>query len=315
MTAIKIPREQTEFVTEEGILSFPFLFAGQAQPNQNNANMSYKCEFVTANVAPDSPIARAVAVVAQTMEGNATENVPVGMNPDGTFVFAPRPRWQRHLYGPHGRFKKLEEMDKRDHSKYPYAQGKYVLSFSKIISPTFLNMKDANLADPSIRQKYDMAVAAHAPGVKRFANPNNPADILAIEELNRTRMAGGLQPYKEADYYKVRLDVQPHEVWPGCIVRIAGRAYWEGKQHKTVLLALESVLLVRTGDRLVGERDAGAAFEAFAPAAELAPQFQQPQFPTPPAQLAWPQMAQQVAPQPVPVIQTAPVAPNWDSLV
>ena len=270
---IKLPREQTEFVTEEGLLSFLFLFPGKAQDSYTAGSKAYKAEIgIHPNsVGPDSPLVKAVTLVAQT--------------------FDPQ-NWSQHVFGPKGRIRLLEQTD-RQQSKYPYYQGKYVLTFSAVYNVNTLGMKDANLADPAQRMKFDQALNAKAPGATRFANPANPADIAKIEQINLERVQGGILPYKEADYHKVLLPLAAHEIWAGCYGRIAGRAYWNPNgKPATVNLALSHVLLTRTGERIVGENSPDAAFGAFAPSTELAPQ-----------QAAW-------APPPQP-----PAAPGWGSLV
>jgi hypothetical protein len=247
---IKLSREETTFVTGEGILSFPALHPGEAQDSEvSPGSKVYKCELVTPTV---DEVAKAVTLVAQT---NDKDN------------------WQKYVFGPQGRLRKLEEMPGRDPSKYPYATGKYMISFSKTISLKFLNIEGANLTDPVQRAKYDAAVASHAPKVKKFANPNNPADMAKIQAVVQEKSLRGLSVPKENEYFKMLIDVEPHEMWPGCIVKVHGRAYWQHlkKTGGRVLLGLESVLFVREGERLVGESNPDEVFAPFAPSTELAP--------------------------------------------
>jgi len=263
MSTVKIPREQTEILTPEGILSFTFLFPGQAQDSITPGSKAYKTELVldphhlaqdrqliAAGQEPQSPMVKAVKLVAQTYDPG---------------------RWAFHVFGPGAVFSLLEEMDKRDATKYPYAAGKYILRFSQVWSLKMLNMEGANLTDPATRAKYDAAMESKAPGATRFANPANPSDIAKIEEVNKQRVLHGLVPHPEADYHKILLPVASHEIWAGCYGHVSGRCYWSS-QRKAVHLALNHVLFTRQGERLVGESSPDAAFAAFAPPAELAPQ-------------------------------------------
>jgi hypothetical protein len=250
---IKLDREETSFVTPEGILSFPALHPGEAQDVEvSPGSKSYKCELIVPTITVNDQITKAVALVAQTND---------------------KVNWQKYVFGTQGRLRKLEEMPGRDHSLYPYAVGKFVLGFSKIISLKFLKMEGTALTDPAQRVKYDAAVAAHAPKVKKFANPNNPADMAKIEAIVQEKSLRGLTVPKENEYFKMLIDVEPHEMWAGCIVKVHGRAYWNDnkKTGGRVLLGLESVLFVREGDRLVGESNPDEVFAPFAPSEELAP--------------------------------------------
>lgn len=248
---IKLPREKTSFVTPEGILGFPALYPGQAVDSNTPGSKAYKAEW-SGDVLPTDPLAQAITFVAQSMDAS---------------------NWERYVFGTSGRLRKLEEMPKRDPSKYPYAQGKIVVNFSKIVSLKFLNMEGANLADPETRRKYDQGINAQAPGAHKYANPNLPGDLQKIEEKNADLIARGLTPIKEADYFKTIIPVASHEIWPGCYVRISGNAYWtEGTSlGKAVLVNFSNVLLTRTGERLVSEASADRDFGAFAPTSELAP--------------------------------------------
>lgn len=248
---IKLSREETSFVTEEGIASFPHLYAGEAQSNDTNGNMAYKVEWI-GDLTSQSQIVKTVSLVAQTYGGG---------------------NWQAFVAGAAGRLKKLEEMPKRDPSKYPYAVGKYVLGFTKTISPGFLGMKKPDLTNPATRARFDAGVLENAPGVVKFANPNNPADLYKLEQINQTKIIKGLPIIKEADYYQTRIPVEREEFWPGCYIRIAGYAFWSENTPlgKTVLLGLSAVLMTRQGERLVGGSNPDEAFDAFAPTADMAP--------------------------------------------
>lgn len=253
---IKIPREQTEFVTREGILGFPALFPGQAVDSQTPGSKSYKLEWA-GDITPDEPIVRAVSTVAQAHD-------PAN--------------WQHYVFGPYGRLRKLEEMSSpipgkgRDPAKYPYAAGKYLIGFSKTISLNFLKMEGANLADPATRALYNAAIDSNAPPVRKYCNVANPTDVAQVEAMNLTRRSAGQAAIPESEYYKTLIPVRPDEIWAGCIVRVLGRAFFSSTPRgKEVLLGLESVLLVRRGERLVGEVSPERHFGAFAPPAELAP--------------------------------------------
>lgn len=255
---IKIPREQTEFVTGEGILGFPALFPGQAVDSQTPGSKSYKLEW-SGDIQPNEPIVKAVSTVAQAHD-------PAN--------------WQHYVFGPVGRLRKLEEMAAtipgsgkgRDISKYPYAAGKYVLGFSKTISLKFLKMEGVDLSDGAKRSLYNAAIDANAPPVRKYCNTTNPFDVQQVEAMNLDRRSKGQPAIPESDYYKTLIPVRPDEIWAGCIVRVLGRAFWsQTPRGKEVLLGLESVLLVRQGERLVGEVSPDRAFGAFAPPSELAP--------------------------------------------
>lgn len=253
---IKIPREQTEFVTREGILGFPALFPGQAVDSQTPGSKSYKLEWA-GDITPDEPIVKAVSIVAQT-------NDPAN--------------WQHYVFGPVGRLRKLEETASpipgkgRDASKYPYAAGKYLIGFSKTISLKFLKMEGADLSDPAKRALYNAAIDSNAPPVRKYCNTTNPLDVAQIEALNMKARTEGRPTIPEHEYYKTLIPVRPDEIWAGCIVRVLGRAFWsQTPRGKEVLLGLESVLLVRQAERIVGETSPDRAFSAFAPPSELAP--------------------------------------------
>lgn len=245
----KLPREQCEFVLEEGIGAFLFLMPGQAQDSHKPGSKAYKLEW-SGDLFQNSAVVRAVTVVAQ---------------------YHDPANWQQQVFGPNGTLKRLEEMPKRDKTKYPYAAGKFVLTLSQVYSPeSLLKSKDINLALPADRARWDEALAAVAPGARRFANPADPSDVARIQQMNQVNLMKGLAPILEADYYKTLLPVAPHEIWAGCYVRPCGRAYWS-TARKAVNLALEHVLMTRQGERIVGESSPDAAFAAFAPSASLAP--------------------------------------------
>lgn len=249
--AVKQPeRQELEFILPEGILNFMLLFPGQAEDSYTPGNKCYKVEW-SGDIGPNESVVQAITKVAQA-------NDPAN--------------WQRHIFGANGKLKKLEEMPKRDPAKYPYAAGKYVIGLSMVVSPANVGMKDANLADPAQRARYEQAIVARAPGVVRFPNLAVQADIDRVIALSNERITQGLPGIPEADYYKTLIPVLPHEVWPGCIGRVLGRAYWNANgKPATVGLALERVLLVRQGERLVAQSNPDSAFAAFAPPAELAP--------------------------------------------
>jgi hypothetical protein len=252
-------RQQTEFVSPEMILSFPNLEQAKAittaDPTAKQGGYSFKCEGVTATVPTDGPgsdMYKATALVAWHED------------PDNYAV---------HLFGRDGRFPRLNklEMPKRDPAVYPYAIEKHMITFSTVYYPDSFNMADVNLSDPVARKAYDQAVAAKAPGVVKFCDPSNPAEVARVEEENQRRRLQGLPTIPESEYGSKIIRMLPGEYWPGCIVKIAGSAYWS-KRLKTVLLSLDKVLFVRTGDRLVaGERSPDEVFKGFAPPASLAP--------------------------------------------
>lgn len=262
---IKLERAQTEFVTPEGLLSFCYLFAGQAQPSFSAGSFAYKTEigWDPKQILPNDPMVAAISLVAQTFDQSV-----ISM-PDGTKT----PGWHRHIYGRDGKLRFLHET-KRDASKYPYYEGKLFTGFSAVWNAKSLKMPDNfDLSQPENRNKFDMALNAQAPGAYRFANPNNQMDLTLIEAENNKRLFQGLPAHKESDYAKVLLPVAPHEIWPGCYGRVSGRAYWSANgKPPTVGLALTHVLLTRQGDRIVGgESSPDSSFSAFAPSTDLAP--------------------------------------------
>ncbi len=261
MAKEKLPNDQVEFVLQDGTINFLKLFAGQARASKDAIHKSYGLEW-SGNIAPDSPIVRAVTNVAKHYD---------------------KANWDRHIWAPFGALLRLEEKcaaTGRDISKYPYAHGMYVIGINKVVSRKMAGLdENANLSDPLLREKYDRYVDSVPPKVSRFADPNNPFDVQAIEGENRKRVLANLTPYREADYYKVMLPVKPEEIWGGCIAKVCARAYWL-ETKKQVCFGLEQVLLVRQGPRLQGmDKSPDEVFGAFAPAASLAP--------PPPAPPAW----------------------------
>ncbi len=274
MVQNKPEKEKCNFVTEPGMISFPVLFPGQAEDSQKAGSKAYKCEFVTDN--PGQELVNAISHVAQFYDSSA-------INPH-----TGAPYWHRHVYGPMGRLKRLEEYPRRKPETYPYAVGKFVIGVSKVVSLKGLKMEGANLADPTVRAEYDRRVASSAPQVVKFMSAHDPADLQWIAEENQRRAFANMPPIHESQIAQTTRPCRPDEIWAGCKVRISGRAYWDDNVHKTVLLALEKVLLVSHGERLVGgEIPPDQVFGAFAPAADLAPPSPwgqpAPQPPAPPA--------------------------------
>jgi hypothetical protein len=258
MTQQKPEKEKCNFVTEVGMISFPALFPGQAEDSQRAGSKAYKCEFITDD--PGQSLINAVSYVAAFYD-SAQINPQTGA-----------PHWHRHVFGPLGRLKKLEEYPRRNPAVYSYAINKYVIGVSKVVSLKGLKMEGANLSDPLVRNEYDRRVGAAAPKVSKFLSLHDPADIAWVAEENQRRQFANMAPLTEADIPRTTRPCRPDEIWPGCKVRIYGRAYWDANVHKTVLLALEQVLLIAQGDRLVGgEQSPDDVFGAFAPAADLAP--------------------------------------------
>lgn len=259
---IKLDKDKTDFVTDVGIGSFIFAMPGQAKPNQNNAaSMTYSIELSGDICNPGSQLVQAVSYVAQMCDPLANQINPA----------TGRPMWERHVYGPTGKLKRLEEHMGRDLSKYQYAAGKYVVNFYKNVSMKQCGMGNADINDPATKAKFIQAVAGFAPKVVKYANPLNPADVQRILEMNQDRQLKGLPPILEHEYHKTRIPVLPHEIWPGCNVRVVGHAYWEGTFKKTVSLALDMILLVSEGPRLAAIERSEDCLDAFAPAADLAP--------------------------------------------
>jgi hypothetical protein len=240
------------------MLSFPALFPGQAEDSQRAGSKAYKCEIVTP--APDQSLIDAVSYVAKFYDSSQ-------INPQ-----TGAPYWHRHVFGPMGRLKRLEEFPRRKPENYPYAVGKYVIGLSKVVSLKGLKMENANLADPLIRAEYDRKVREAAPKVVKFLNPADPSDLQWVAEENQRRAFANMVPISEADMLRTTRPLRSDEIWAGCKVKVFGRAYWDSNVHKTVLLALEQVLLVSHGERLVsGEASPDDVFAAFAPTADLAP--------------------------------------------
>jgi hypothetical protein len=256
MQPIKLDRTKTAFVTEEGIIAFCNVFAGQAkapqdqnrQPNLLAPSRYYKAEHAVSEAGKS--LTDAVSYVAQMNDKN----------------------WERHVFGPLGRLKKLEGMPGRDPKNYGYAEGKFIYGCTSTLTldSKGIDMSGANLADIAVRAQFDAKVAAMAPKVVRYADVSSPSDLAQIEAMNQDRRFRNLAPIAEPDYYKVQLPVMSHELKPGDIVRLAGSAYWN-KHKKSVSLGLDMVLWVRAGDPLVMTASPDATFGAFAPPSALAP--------------------------------------------
>lgn len=268
---IKLPAEIVNFVTDEGVASFPFLYPGQAQDSFKNK--AYKLELVLERPAidadrngfgvnpasptqplnptyqPTNPLVRAIVAVAQ--------------------AYAPQD-WFKYVFGTTGKLRLLEECPGRDRSKYSYAENKYVVSLSQVWSLNTLKCEGLNLADPNDRQKYEALLAAKAPGVQRFYT-GSPSDRAAMEAKNRELQMVGQPPIPEAEWAGKTVPVSAAEFKPGDFVRVAGRAYWKKSGSPSVGLAVQHVLMTRPGDALIAERSPDRAFEGFAPPASLAP--------------------------------------------
>lgn len=273
---VKLDRNLTAFVSPEILFNFPSLFPGQAEDSMTPGSKSYKIEGGVTDAA-----LQAEPAMLQAMSYVAQMCVPdVAGRPPGE-------AWQRAVWN---KLPYLHET-KRDASKYEYYAGMRIVNFSMVLSLNSLKLKDCNLAIPEHRMRYDEAIAAKAPGAVKFCNPNLPADLAKIEQMNRERMAQGLTLIPESEYHTKTIPLAAHEIWSGCKGRIFGRVYWGQNQKPQALgLAFDQVLLTDdTGPRLSGSAiSADAAFSNFAPAASLAPQ----------APLQFPGMPQQA-----PVIQ------------
>jgi len=158
-----IPREQTEFVTPEGVLSFLYLFPGQALDSFTPGTKAYKAEIGInyADMQNDPEGAKMLSVlslVASTNDTSTFKDPQTGAVEIG---------WHKHIYGQQGKIRKLQETT-RDRAKYPYYEGKYILSFSSIQTPSYLVGKDADLTDGAVRSQYNQALNAAAPGALRY---------------------------------------------------------------------------------------------------------------------------------------------------
>jgi|SRR6185437_312609 len=255
---LKPDRQKLSFY-QTGMLSFPALFPGQAEDSQQAGSKAYKLELVFDT--PDQSLVNALAYCAQFHDFDQRINPRTG-----------RPMWERHIYGAEGRLKKLEEYPKRKPETYPYAVNKYVVGISKVVSLKGLKMEGANLTDPLVRAEYDRKVAQAAPKVSKFLNPHDPADEQWVGEENQRRQFANMPPIMPEQMHLHTRPVRSDEVWAGWTVKVFGRVYWDAKTHKTGLLALEQVLCVAPGDRLVaGEASPDDVFGSFAPTADLAP--------------------------------------------
>lgn len=248
---LKLDREKTSFVSPEMLFNFPCLFPGQAEDSMTAGSKSYKIEGgITPQALQAEPaLLQAMSYVAQACSpGN----------------------WEQQVWN---KLPMLHQT-KRDASKYPYYEGMHILNASLVLSMQSLKMKDLNLAIPEHRMKYDEAIAAKAPGAVKFCNPNNPADLAKIEQMNRDRALQGLTVIPESEYHKTTIKLAAHEIWSGCKGRIFGRIYWGQNQKPQALgIAFDLVLLTDdTGERLAGGAPpAESVFGNFAPAAALAP--------------------------------------------
>lgn len=263
----KLTREQTSFVTDEGLLSFLFLFPGMAQDSFNPGSKAYKCEW-GGDVTQNSSIVNAISLVAWANDTSKDYQY----DSYGRAI-AEIPGWHKHVFGRKGRLRMLHETD-RQVEKYPYYQGKYVLTLSQThTAASLLKQKDADVNNPATRANFEMALNAAAPGAYRFPNLGDPMDIQRIHQLNQERMMKQLQPYPEHKFREVMIPLRPDEIWAGCYGRIAGRAYWNrNAKPATVHLALDFVLMTRQGDRIAGgTASPDERFAEYAPAAELAP--------------------------------------------
>jgi len=249
----QLDREKTEFVTDVALGAWMAVFPGQAKTFENDPvarTYSVELGMDASGVEPNTSLVQALSYVAQAYDPQA---------------------WKRHVFGTAGKIKMLHET-RRDIAKYPYYQGKYIVSINLKVSPKSVGMENVNLADPAQRQRYEQAVNSRAPGVWAFAKTLGAAAVPRIEALNEERRLRGETPYREADYDRALIPLSPHEVWPGCFVRVSGRAYWSPKNANKLNLALSKVLFVRTGPRLVaGESSPDQDFGEFAPSEELAP--------------------------------------------
>lgn len=282
MTA-QIPREVTEFVTGEVMLNFIQAFPGQASPSMTPGSYSYSVEGVVGNelftndFLPMFEASR--AVIRATLPSEAPAAVDA------------------RIVGPRGRIKLLEDTG-RTIEKYPYATGKYILGFSAVWTPKTLGFaEDINLTVPDNRTKFDIALASKAPGVFRFPDLNNPADVARVQQKSSELQLRGQAAIPESQYYATLIEVRPDEVWSGCFGKIAGRAYWaKNTKPANVNFALSRILLTRQGERVGGSGGNVApedVFGAFAPPASLAPPVpgmmpSAPGLPQPPAPPALP---------------------------
>lgn len=253
-------RSDAEFITGEMRVNFLNVFKAVPSAKSEEGAVSYKFEGYMQDV-PKEPVNdfenaslyRAVATVAY-------------------YECEDQTKWEKHVWGRKGTFHRLEEMEGREDSlaKYQYAAGQFVLTFSNVLYPKTVGMKDIDLKDPAKRKQYDDAVAARAPRILQFCNTSDPSHIERVIQRNQDNMAAGKPLFTEAEYHRVLIPVLPHEIWGGCYVRVSGRAYWSSF-FKRPLLAPEMLQLTRKGDRIRQEADPDKTFAAFAPSADLAP--------------------------------------------
>lgn len=275
---VQLPYEKVSFITEIGRLAFTNTLPGDARPPKEAPNkLSYGCEWSGPN--PGQSIVDAVSFVAQNFDS--------GVEPPTVFMngqqyqnpVAGQPRWKRHVFGPTGRIRRLEEFDptQRDFKKYDYAAGMFVIPIKKTLSLKSVKMDGQDLADPAVRKLFTEKVALEAPKTVRYIDQNNPFDMAWVENENRNRILKGVAPMDLNGPEQHFMPVQSSEIWSGCYGRVAGRCYWDDTNQKTVLLALDAVLLTGPGERLSGGSvNPDRLFGGFAPPAHLAPGFAAP---------------------------------------
>lgn len=321
MTAPKIDRKLTEFVTPEGLLTFPFLFPGQAQKSFREGSFSYKVEWV-GTVQPTDQVAQVASLVAQANDQAVVQKI-LNNVPQFDMYGQPimEPNWPKHIFGAKGKIKMLHETD-RDQSKYPYAQGKHILTISSVHDAENMKLcaRDEvyDMTDPEKRENFQKALQSHAPRAYKFCEPGNQADLHWVAEENKRRAFSNKAPQITEDQISNTLrDLMPHEIWSGCYGRVMGQVYWSRNAKPTTIgFSLTHVLLTRTGERLAVSATApDVAFRAFAPAAELAPPgFVPPNMGVPPPGYpGFPFPAPQPGlPQPLPMMPALQLPPQQD---
>lgn len=254
-------RDDCEFVSPAGILGFPKLEPGTAKAitsqdaKDKQGGYTYGLELTPDDVpmeGPDSGMYKTVRLIASHED-------PA--------------RIEMHLFGRDGAFPRLNaiEMPKRDLAVYPYAINKHMIGFSNVYYPDTVGMQNLDLSNPEDRKTYDAAIAGKAPGVVKFCDINNPFEVQRVEEKNKALRMAGQPAIPEADYWKTIIRLYPNEYWPGCIVKVAGRAYWS-KRHKNVALAFTHVQFIKEGPRLIGgEKSPDQVFKPCEPSPSMAP--------------------------------------------
>lgn len=251
MATVKIPREETEFVTPEGILTFMALYPGEHV--ESFSNRAYKVEWI-GDIPANHPMIKCARRVAGEFDKNP----------------------ERCIFGPTGRLQKQEE--KLNRKQYDHAVGKYIIDFSKVMSLKSLKLNDLDLTNPVHRQRYDAALDEGAPCAHRYVRTDSDGAILQedlqrIQVLNQERLLKGLPAYDPAQYGRILLRVPPAELWSGCYGHVSGYFYWNTNgKPPTLGIGLNNVLMTRQGERLIAVSSPDQAFAAFAPSAELAPQ-------------------------------------------